>query len=575
VAASDPSIEQLLSELEPRTRAIVCETWLAADGDRLLQLRGLAPTDQRSVAHRIRLQIPWDEALKCLPTAEPTNLVVEPCATEAEPEKPAAIAWKASSTETTANAELDPPLAITERHPSGGHEYVVQRRRIDTLKANGHNVRLFPDSLGEAAIALIAEDLEAHGQRVPIHITPSDTIVDGERRCRGAKKLGWDEICVVVGPELTDGEILDHVISACTSARQMSVREQFNIFMAITEQLKQAVGRGRGRPATKMPPIGGNYLSAQQISEIAAAKARFDSVKSAERAKAIFTRGAEELQDRVSRGELSIGGGYELLPKQVKPGKAERGDQCRDDTDSGREDVGFDAAFSKHPTGPTLRTDKEPGDESDDDDQVESSSPSAISSREAPAFTGTGVNGFRQDARESAAEEPSLPTVPDSNVRDNPFEDELSKPNSSRRAPAVNRTSSTRETSRPDDDVDDGSENQPTHDDKTGDEPESAERHEVAAGTGEPSNDARNDPPVSMTESILPEQAEKPSTSPTGDEESTDTSESGDAVELTVEDALQCVYAHLYDLIGDDPSRARTFVAQMARKIKEIMSLSS
>ncbi|MEO8179588.1 MAG: ParB/RepB/Spo0J family partition protein [Deltaproteobacteria bacterium] len=236
----------------------------------------------------------------------------------------------------------------------------IQRWRVDALKPNAHNQRLFPDSLGDASIALLAEDLEHRGQDVPVRITPSGIIVDGERRVLGAKKLGRKEIDVVVGPELTDAEMLDHVISACTSARQMSVREQFNIFTAIVEQMKWAVGRTRGRPGTKMPPIGSNCLSAQQISEIAAAKARFDSARSAERAKAIFTRGPEELQEQVSRGDLSIGGGYALLPKQMKSEKADHENQVPDDSST-------DSVVPMLPVAPTEGTAESPHDDAEMD----------------------------------------------------------------------------------------------------------------------------------------------------------------------------------------------------------------
>lgn len=226
--------------------------------------------------------------------------------------------------------DRDPISAIVEKVDRRERAFGSAQWRIDELKPNVHNERLFPDSLAAESIELLAEDLEARGMEVPIRIMPDGTVVNGERRLRAAKHLGWTVVDVVVGPQLTDTELLDRVISDCASARQMTLREQANIYRAVSNQYKRSEGRAPGRPQAKPSPNGEGFLSPKQIARIAAAKARFDSVSIAERTVAIFSRGSEALQEQVARREVSITAAFDQLPKRPRRPKLTAAEQCVD-----------------------------------------------------------------------------------------------------------------------------------------------------------------------------------------------------------------------------------------------------
>jgi hypothetical protein len=68
-----------------------------------------------------------------------------------------------------------------DRRSAPGHRLrsQLEQRKVEDLKANRFNAALFPDSLSEESIALIAEDLAEHGQRVPVEVTSDGTIIDG------------------------------------------------------------------------------------------------------------------------------------------------------------------------------------------------------------------------------------------------------------------------------------------------------------------------------------------------------------------------------------------------------------
>jgi hypothetical protein len=196
-------------------------------------------------------------------------------------------------------------------------QYSVHSWKLDDMKPNRFNASLFPDSLSDASIALIADDLSQNGQRVPVAVTSDGTIVDGERRWRGAHQLGWETMEVVVDGELSDDQLLERVVASCTSSRQMTVREQVNVYAAVCEQLRREAGRQQGRPE-KTIPKGILYLTPKDIHDAAAKRAGFSSTALALRAEAIFTRGPEDLQARVREGSVAITAAYEELPKRPK-----------------------------------------------------------------------------------------------------------------------------------------------------------------------------------------------------------------------------------------------------------------
>lgn len=192
---------------------------------------------------------------------------------------------------------------------------VTERRNLLDFKPNKFNAALFPDSLSDSSIAVLADDLARNGQRVPGEVTPDGTIIDCERRWRAAKLLGWKEMDVTVVDSLTDDDVLDRVLDACTSVRHLTVREQVNVYIAVSNQLKREGGRRQGRPE-KTFPKGNVYLTPGSIREAAAKRAGFTSTALAARAEAVFTRGSKAIQNRVREGSMSLSAAYDELPKR-------------------------------------------------------------------------------------------------------------------------------------------------------------------------------------------------------------------------------------------------------------------
>lgn len=339
----------------------------------------------------------------------------------------------------TAGAESDPVSAVIESGRVIKHARRIQRWRVDALIPNMHNAALFPDSLSEAQIALLANDLKKHGQNVPITITPSAKIVDGERRYRAAKSLGWEHVEVIVGEELTDEEILNRVIDSCVSARQMTAREQTNIYVAIVARLREDAGRPRGRPIEQRSPNGDLCLSIQAIKLAAAAKARFPSAKLAERAEVVFGRATKDIQDQVCKGDLSISAAYALVPKRPRKTTAAEGGgaplkvletgsvgtpEGEGDRNKGTTGTSTGAIVPMPPLAPAGKTAK-PSDDQPEADEAKSPPRLGKGSSAAAAQRGTKATRSRSIAPQPtpvpAAPESSLDWPPESNVVENPF----------------------------------------------------------------------------------------------------------------------------------------------------------
>lgn len=198
---------------------------------------------------------------------------------------------------------------------------IVERRRVDSLRASPVNEALFDESLADASIQQLAETMSV--QRVPIEITLDGEIVDGQRRWKAAQKLGWEEVDVVVLGELGPEEVKDRILDAYSSIRDASLAEKARLFDAYKEQLQRRYGRPQGRPVGKT--ISDEILlSAEEICDAAARKAGLRSAGTAKRMDAIFKSESEEVRERLLAGELSISRAYELLPKRKKSFRAPR-----------------------------------------------------------------------------------------------------------------------------------------------------------------------------------------------------------------------------------------------------------
>jgi hypothetical protein len=277
----------LLGKLSLEATERLAGTPLEHDLDKLEQLGRVVPEEQAAAVRRhLSFEIPWEAAFEGLTLRSNGDAVTS-------------------------------DRAVPQSEPVQGPRR-IERRKVTSLKPNRFNAALFPDSLADTSIAVIAEDLQRNGQRTAIEITPDGTVIDGERRWRGATQLGWDDVEVLVGPELTDDEILDRVLDSCTSSRRMTVREQVNVFTAVTDQLQREAGRQQGRPSEKTMPDGIIFLTPADIRDAAARRAGFSSTKQAIRAEAVFTRGSTEQQADVLDGSLTVTAAYEALPKRPK-----------------------------------------------------------------------------------------------------------------------------------------------------------------------------------------------------------------------------------------------------------------
>jgi hypothetical protein len=311
----------LLKQISPGARASVVGSVLESDPVKLGQFVQVAADEQAALVRcRLSLGVAWEPALegRSLKGGEPVLEVerVRGAEPTRDPEPDAELQVELGGAERA----LDHEAPEQPAEATGPTRTLIERREVGELRPNKFNESLFPDSLSDAAIKLIADDLARNGQRVPVEITSDSQLVDGERRWRAARQLGWDSIDVVVVGDLSEEQIIDRVIDACTSSRQMSLREQVNVYQELCRRIKRDAGRERGRPSRKTMPDGIS-LDPTKIQAMAANQAGFSSSKQAVRAQAVFERGSEELKRQVLDGAVSLTAAYETLPKRGKKTK--------------------------------------------------------------------------------------------------------------------------------------------------------------------------------------------------------------------------------------------------------------
>jgi hypothetical protein len=388
----------LLGKLTPEAAEKVAGTPLEHDLDKLERLARVVPEEQATVVRRhVTFEIPWEAAFEGLTLMSPLPVEGANPAEVVDVRMPVSVA--------TGMEQPARPVAEPAEHsgPVPTRTKQIESWGIEKLKPNRFNAALFPDSLSDTSIALMADDLAKSGQRVAVEVTRDGTIVDGERRWRGATRLGWDDVEVLVGTDLTDDEILDRVIDACTSSRQMTVREQVNVFTAVTEQLRREAGRQQGRPEINNAER--DYLTPRSIQEAAAKRAGFSSAKQAVRAEAIFTRGSPDQQAAVLDGSLAITAAYDKLPKRgKKKTTALATDESQTNVDRPDEDLGA------------------PGDDNEAGQPLEAS--------DVPQVAGPPEDDVRGDERENhEAGATRLVSEPEENAEQTPdIEEELAAP---------------------------------------------------------------------------------------------------------------------------------------------------
>jgi ParB/RepB/Spo0J family partition protein len=79
----------------------------------------------------------------------------------------------------------------------------VQKRRLADLHDHPRQHEIFGD-VTEAELDELARDMQENGLRDPIRITAAGTIITGHQRVRAARRLGWQEIDVIVCANLEE-----------------------------------------------------------------------------------------------------------------------------------------------------------------------------------------------------------------------------------------------------------------------------------------------------------------------------------------------------------------------------------
>jgi len=210
---------------------------------------------------------------------------------------------------------------------SGTEEKQTRERKtvkVDSLKPNPVNSATFTESLAEESIKSLAENIERnHGLRQPIEITESGMILDGERRWKAVKLLGWSEVEVTVVPGIdSDEAIAAFVFDAFDANRKTNVEEKVNLYKLAIEVLTTQHGRAQGRPKKGTQHWDG-FWKPEKIRDEAAKRSGLGSKNTAEKAKKVFTEGDADLLAKVNSGEVSISAAYNVLvaPAKKKPGK--------------------------------------------------------------------------------------------------------------------------------------------------------------------------------------------------------------------------------------------------------------
>ena len=189
----------------------------------------------------------------------------------------------------------------------------VERRRVEDLRPNKVNGKVFGASLSDEGIEALIEDIRRRGQRSPVEIGPDGTIHDGERRWRATKALGYTHIDVVVR-DAKEEEVEDCVFDSHSTQRDTNVEEKVNLFALGRKVLQRRHGRPAGRPS-KPAQICAGLWEPTRIKTEAAKRAGFQSVRIAEYATRIFCDGDDDTKAEVNAGALAISAAYARVRK--------------------------------------------------------------------------------------------------------------------------------------------------------------------------------------------------------------------------------------------------------------------
>lgn len=164
----------------------------------------------------------------------------------------------------------------------------------------------------DAEIADLAADIDAHGLREPVVLTPDDLILDGRNRYRACLLAGVEpEVVVTAEPEEAWPAL---VVSLNLKRRHLNEAQRSMVAAKLA-------GLGRGRRGEN-PPIGG-------ISASEAAALLNVGERSIERARTVQREAGPELVEAVERGRVSVSAAADVatLPKPLQAEVVARGER--------------------------------------------------------------------------------------------------------------------------------------------------------------------------------------------------------------------------------------------------------
>jgi len=194
---------------------------------------------------------------------------------------------------------------------------------IETLKPHPLNREIY--EVNEEEDKKLEESIKAEGIKSPIFITDKDVVLDGHRRLRIAKKLGFEFIPAIIEyPRSKEEEaylILTHNLYRVKKPREIFKEQQ------IWEKILKPLAQQRKKKGKKIPDLPLNLEEGIMSSkgEVAEEVAKKTGVSRAQIYKIdyIYTheedsRKAEEIVKELDKGKISVHRAYERMKEEIE-----------------------------------------------------------------------------------------------------------------------------------------------------------------------------------------------------------------------------------------------------------------
>lgn len=191
---------------------------------------------------------------------------------------------------------------------------------------------LFP-MMTDAELEELAEDIEKHGLCQPIVLNRDEsTVIDGRNRLRACQiagaNTGEDYLVTTALPEMTEGEILDYVISANLHRRHLSAGQKAALAYKLKPMYAEAAkkrqrehgGTAPGKPKETLVANSPQVSEHERKSREQAAKAVGSSGRSVSDFEAI-KKEAPDLAEKVENNEMTLNAATKERKKRQEPKK--------------------------------------------------------------------------------------------------------------------------------------------------------------------------------------------------------------------------------------------------------------